>query len=72
MPRTRLFHLLASIVLLLGSTPACAAPVRLALFAFELEDESAGAGAPGETASDATGLADTTGAIRQMLVRTRI
>jgi Protein of unknown function (DUF2380) len=50
------------------ATPAAAlAPVKLAVFAFELDDTSAGADSTGETGSDATGLADTTDAIRQLL-----
>jgi hypothetical protein len=51
-------------------TPAAAlAPVKLAVFPFELDDTSASAESTGETASDATGLADTTNAIRQLLAQ---
>jgi hypothetical protein len=49
-----------------AATPA---PIRLAMFDFELEDTSAGAEAAGQTASDATGLADTTDAVRKLLVQ---
>lgn len=48
---------------------AALAPVRLAVFPFELDDTSAGAEITGETASDASGLADTTDAIRQLLAQ---
>ncbi len=54
----------------LSALPAAApAPIRLAIFEFELEDTSAGAESTGETASDATGLADTTDAVRQLLAQ---
>ena len=54
-----------------GRTPAAApAPVKLAVFAFELDDTSASAETTGETGSDATGIADTTDAIRQLLTQT--
>jgi hypothetical protein len=46
-----------------------AAPIRLAIFEFELEDTSAGAESAGETASDAKGLADVTDAVRQLLAQ---
>jgi len=45
-----------------------AAPIRLAIFEFELEDTSAGAES-GETASDTRGLADVTDAVRQLLAQ---
>jgi Protein of unknown function (DUF2380) len=48
-------------------TPVALAPVKLAVFPFELDDTSAAAESTGETTSDATGLADTTDAIRQLL-----
>jgi hypothetical protein len=40
---------------------------RLAVFPFELEDESASAGLIGESESDSKGLADATDAVRQLL-----
>jgi hypothetical protein len=52
------------------ATPVAApASVKLAVFPFELEDTSASAESTGETASDASGLADTTDAIRQLLAQ---
>jgi uncharacterized protein DUF2380 len=58
---------------LAGSLPQVAtatpAPTRLALFNFELEDTSAGAEAAAQTASDATGLTDTTEAVRKLLAQ---
>lgn len=51
------------------SPAAAAAPIRLAVFPFELEDASAGAETAGETASDVTGLLDTTKAVRQLLAQ---
>ena len=48
---------------------AAPAQVRLAVFPFELDDTSAAADSTGETTSDATGLADTTDAIRQVLAQ---
>ncbi len=48
---------------------AAAAPIKLAVFDFELEDTSAGAEAPGETASDQTALAGTTDAVRHLLAQ---
>jgi len=53
----------------LPQAAATPAPIRLAMFNFELEDTSAGAEAAGQTASDATGLADTTDAVRKLLVQ---
>jgi len=57
----------------LAGTPASAvaapAPVKLAVFPFELDDTSAGAETTGQTVSDTTGLADTTKAIRQLLAQ---
>jgi len=51
-------------------TPAAAlAPVKLAVFPFELDDTSASADTTGDTASDVSGLADTTAAIRQLLAQ---
>lgn len=52
-----------------ASPVAATAQVRLAVFPFELDDTSAGADITGATASDATGLADTTEAIRQLLAQ---
>jgi len=46
---------------------AALAPVRLAVFPFELDDTSASADTTGDTASDLSGLSDTTDAIRHML-----
>jgi hypothetical protein len=58
---------------LAGSLPPVAtatpAPTRLAMFNFELEDTSAGAEAAAQTASDATGLTDTTEAVRKLLAQ---
>ncbi len=58
---------------LAGPAPSIAAaapaPVKLAIFDFELEDMSAAAQSTGETASDATGLADTTNAVRQLFAQ---
>lgn len=51
------------------SQAAAPTPTKLAVFDFELEDTSAGAAAPGETASDVTGLADTTSAVRRVLAQ---
>ena len=52
------------------TAPAAAVTsVKLAVFPFELDDTSAGADTTGDTASDATGLADTTDAIRQLLAK---
>jgi hypothetical protein len=48
---------------------AALTPVKLAVFPFELDDTSAAAETAGKTASDATGLADTTAAIRQLLAQ---
>lgn len=48
---------------------AASAPIKLAVFDFELEDTSAGAQAPGETPSDQAGLADTTNTVRQLLAQ---
>ncbi|MES1149527.1 MAG: DUF2380 domain-containing protein, partial [Bradyrhizobium guangdongense] len=45
------------------------APTRIAVFDFELEDMSASAESTGETASDATGLADVSSAVRQVLAQ---
>jgi hypothetical protein len=45
------------------------AAIRLAIFEFELEDTSAGDESTGETASDATGLADATDSVRQLLAQ---
>ena len=51
-------------------TPAAAlAPVKLAVFPFELDDTSASADTTSDTASDTTGLADSTDAIRQLLAK---
>jgi hypothetical protein len=44
-------------------------PVRLAVFPFELDDTSAAAETTGGTPSDATGLTDTTDAVRQLLAQ---
>jgi hypothetical protein len=52
-----------------SASPIALAPVRLAVFPFELDDTSAAADSTGETTSDATGLADTTDAVRQMLAQ---
>ncbi|HLG85410.1 MAG TPA: DUF2380 domain-containing protein [Bradyrhizobium sp.] len=51
------------------ASPVALAPIRLAVFPFELDDTSAAAESTGETTSDATGLADTTDAIRQLLAQ---
>jgi hypothetical protein len=55
----------------LGSLSALAAatpvPAGLAMFEFELEDESAGAESTGPTASDLTSLVDATDAVRKLL-----
>ncbi|MGE5157690.1 MAG: DUF2380 domain-containing protein [Gemmatimonas sp.] len=48
---------------------AAPARLKLAVFDFELEDTSAGAATPGETASDRTGLTDTTSAVRRLLAQ---
>jgi len=53
----------------LAQAAATPVPIRLAVFNFELEDTSAGAEAAGQTASDATGLADTTDAVRKLLAQ---
>jgi hypothetical protein len=54
----------------LVTTPAAAsAPVKLAVFDFELEDTSAAAATAGETASDAVELAKTTDAVRTLLAQ---
>jgi hypothetical protein len=53
----------------LPSPTVAAAPIRLALFPFELEDTSAGAGAVGATASDTSSLADVTSSIQQLLAQ---
>ena len=49
---------------------AALAPVKLAVFPFELDDSSAAADTTGATASDASDLADTTDAIRHLLAQT--
>jgi hypothetical protein len=52
------------------SAPAAAlASIKLAVFPFELEDTSAAADTSGDPASDATSLADSTDAIRQLLAK---
>ena len=69
------FGLLAAAVLWTASVtapPAVAAapaPIKLAVFDFELEDYSAGALSTGETSADAKGLASMTGDIRALLAR---
>jgi hypothetical protein len=50
-----------------ASAVATPAPTRLAMFEFELEDESAGAESTGQTASDRTSLQDATDAVRKLL-----
>ncbi|HLZ06829.1 MAG TPA: DUF2380 domain-containing protein [Bradyrhizobium sp.] len=51
-------------------TPAAAAaPIKLAVFPFGLEDMSAAAGSTGETASDAGELDNTTAAVRRLLAQ---
>ena len=56
----------------LGGAPvqaAVAAPIRLAVFPFELEDMSAAAGSVGETPADARELDNATVAVRQLLAQ---
>ena len=53
-----------------AAAPVALTPVRLAVFPFELDDTSASAETTGETASDASGLTETTDAIRQLLSQT--
>lgn len=48
---------------------AAPAPTSLAVFDFELEDESAAAASTGETASDMTQLATTTSEVRRLLAQ---
>jgi hypothetical protein len=53
----------------LPAQAAPAAPIKLAIFDFELEDFSAGGSATGETSSDAAQLASITGEVRQLLAQ---
>jgi hypothetical protein len=53
-----------------SSTPVAPAPIKLAVFPFELDDTSASAESTGDTTSDVTGLAEATDAIRQLLGQT--
>ena len=53
-----------SLAAVAAATPA---PIKLAMFEFELEDSSAAAESTGPTTSDATGLTDVTDAVRKLL-----
>lgn len=53
----------------LPASAATSAPIKLALFDFELEDTSAGASSAGETSSDAGKVARVTEEVRQLFAR---
>jgi len=68
---TRLSFLIAFAAMLMSLPAAFAAPapVKLAVFEFELEDYSAGAVATGETLADAKILAGVTSDVRDLLAK---
>jgi hypothetical protein len=53
----------------LAAEAAAPAPIKLAIFDFELEDSSAGTSSAGETGSDATQLTSVTNAVRQLFAQ---
>lgn len=62
----------ALVITVLPAPPAAtaaSAPIKLAVFNFELEDASAGASVTGEAQSDEVKLADVTGEVRQLLAK---
>jgi hypothetical protein len=61
--------LCAALLAALPASAATSAPVKLALFDFELEDFSAGASSAGETPSDAEQLTRVTDEVRQLFAR---
>jgi hypothetical protein len=54
---------------LIAFSAGAAAPIKLAIFDFELEDFSAGAVSTGQTQSDATRLASVTDEVRQLFAQ---
>jgi Protein of unknown function (DUF2380) len=67
-----LAYLLGALLALAGTVPpvaAAPAPIKLAIFDFELEDTSAGASVTGGSPSDETKLTDLTNEVRQLLVK---
>jgi Protein of unknown function (DUF2380) len=52
-----------------AALPSTAAPIRLAIFDFELEDVSAGASSAGTAPADATQLASVTDAVRKLFAQ---
>jgi hypothetical protein len=61
--------LCAALLAALPAGAATTAPIKLALFDFELEDFSAGASSTGETPSDAEKLTRVTDEVRQLFAR---
>ena len=61
--------LVTPLLVALAAEAATSAPIRLAIFDFELEDTSAGAPASGEASVDTTQLTDVTNAVRQLLAQ---
>ena len=59
----------AAILMALPAASAAPAPVKLAVFEFELEDYSAGAASTGETPADAKVLAGVTSDVRNLLAQ---
>jgi len=59
--------LCAAFLIALPAEAAAPAPIKLAVFEFELEDFSAGGSSATPAPADATQLADVTGAVRQLL-----
>jgi len=59
----------AAMLMALPAASAAPAPVKLAVFEFELEDYSAGAASTGETPADAKVLAGVTSDVRNLLAR---
>lgn len=61
--------LCAALLAALPATAATPAPIRIAIFDFELEDFSAGASFTGETPADTSQLRRVTDEVRQLLAR---
>ena len=61
--------LCAALLAALPASAALSAPIKLAVFDFELEDTSAGASSAGEAPSDTETLAHVTDEVRQLLAR---
>lgn len=62
-----IYLLVAALLAALPASAAPPAPIKLAIFDFELEDMSAAASSPGETSSDAEQLARATDGVRRLV-----